>query len=121
MNELLEELSALGFLVEPFGNNSFVLQGSPSGIQEGEEKIILEKMLEQYKHFSSDVKLTLREKIWRSLASQQAVRPGTSLTLPEMQELLSKLFAAGMPAHAPSGRPVFLSFTYKELAGMFGR
>lgn len=121
MNELLDELAGLGFLVEPFGNNSFVLQGSPSGIQEGEEKMLLEKMLEQYKHFSHDVKLTLREKLWRSLASQQSVRPGTSLTLPEMQDLLGKLFAAGMPAHSPSGRPVFLNFTYKELAGMFGR
>lgn len=121
LNELLPELTRLGFLVEPFGKNSFVLQGSPSGLQEGEEKGLLEKMLDQYKHFNHDVKLTLREKLWRSLASQQAVRPGTKLSLPEMQDLLQKLFAAGMPAHAPSGRPVYLNFTYKELAGMFGR
>jgi len=57
MNELLTDLNLLGYQVEPFGNNTFVIQGSPADVSHGNEKASLEKMLEQYKHFSMDVVL----------------------------------------------------------------
>ncbi len=62
LNELLDDLKLLGYLVEPFGNNTFVIQGSPADVIQGNEKATLEKMLEQYKHFSSDLKFNKREK-----------------------------------------------------------
>ena len=39
----------------------------------------MEKLLEQYKHFSSDVKFSKREKLIRSLAWQHAIKAGSSL------------------------------------------
>ncbi|HWH63467.1 MAG TPA: DNA mismatch repair endonuclease MutL, partial [Ginsengibacter sp.] len=73
MNELLADLNLLGYQVEPFGNNTFVIQGSPADVKDGNEKVALEKMLEQYKHFSMDVSFSKREKLLRSMAWQQSV------------------------------------------------
>jgi len=121
MNELLPELLTLGYQIEPFGNNTFVIQSVPASVKEGSEKAILEKMLDQYKHFSSDIKCSAREKVWRSLASQQSIKGGIKLEIAEMQELISKLFSSSTSNATPSGRPVYLSFHYDELSSLFGR
>ncbi len=51
MEELLPDLKVLGYAIEPFGNNTFVVQGTPADILDGNEKMAIELLLEQYKHF----------------------------------------------------------------------
>lgn len=121
LKELLPDLHQLGYLLEPFGNNTFVIQGTPADLTQGNEKTALEKMLEQYKHFSSDLKYSRREKLLRSMALQQSIRTGTSLTKKEMQSLLSDLFACAVPNSTPNGKPTYMSFKKEELDKMFGR
>ncbi|MEI9933991.1 MAG: hypothetical protein WDM71_03900 [Ferruginibacter sp.] len=74
VNELLPDLHELGYAIEPFGNNTFVIQGTPADLEQGNESTVIEKMLEQFKHFSSDMKFSKREKLLRSLAAQQSVK-----------------------------------------------
>ena len=57
LNELLPDLQQMGYIIEPFGKDSFVIQGSPADIEGGNEKNIIEKVLEQYKHFSYRIKI----------------------------------------------------------------
>jgi len=121
LNELLPDLHQLGYVLEPFGNNTFVIQGTPADLTQGNEKIALEKMLEQYKHFSSDLKYSRREKLLRSMALQQSIRSGTSLTQKEMQTLLDDLFSCSVPNSTPNGKPTYMSFKKEELDKMFGR
>ena len=121
LNELLPDLQQLGYMLEPFGNNSFVLQGTPSDLMQGNEKAAIEKMLEQYKHFSNDLKFTKREKLLRSLALQQSVKAGTALTQKEMDVLINDLFACAIPNSTPNGKPTYMSFKKEELDKMFGR
>lgn len=121
LTELLPDLHFLGFMLEPFGNNSFVIQGTPADIIQGNEKNALEKMLEQYKHFSSDLKYSKREKLFRSLALQQSIKAGTRLSEKEMQALLSDLFACTVPNSTPNGKPTYMSFKKEALDKMFGR
>jgi DNA mismatch repair protein MutL len=121
MNELLTDLNLLGYQVEPFGNNTFVIQGSPADVSDGNEKASLEKMLEQYKHFSMDVSFNKREKLLRSMAWQQSVKAGTFLTNKEIKSLVEDLFACEICNTTPNGKPVFLEFKKNELDKMFGR
>ncbi|MGH2563074.1 MAG: DNA mismatch repair endonuclease MutL, partial [Ginsengibacter sp.] len=93
MNELLTDLNLLGYQVEPFGNATFVIQGSPADVPDGNEKASLEKMLERYKHFSVDVSFSKREKLLRSMAWQQSVKAGTLLDKKEITSLVEELFA----------------------------
>ncbi len=119
--ELLPDLHCLGYELEPFGKNSFVIQGTPAGLETGNDKLILEKMLEQYKHFSNDLKFSKREKLLRSLALQQSIKAGTPLTLKEMQALLTDLFACQLPNSTPNGKPTYMQFKKEELDKLFGR
>lgn len=121
LNELLPDLNQLGYLLEPFGNNTFVIQGSPADIVDGNEKVAVEKMLEQYKHFSNDLKYSKREKLLRSLALQQSVKAGVSLTDKEMKVLVEDLFNCGTPNITPNGKPTYLEFKKEEMDKMFGR
>lgn len=121
LNELLPDLQQLGYLLEPFGNNTFVIQGTPADLLQGNEKTALEKMLEQYKHFSSDLKFSRREKLLRSMSLQQSIKSGTSLTGKEMKVLVTELFECTTPNSTPNGKPTYMSFKKEELDKMFGR
>ncbi len=121
LQELIPDLQQLGYQLEPFGNNTFVIQGTPADVDQGNEKVALEKMLEQYKHFSNDIKFSKREKLLRSLALQQAIKAGTSLTQKEMRSLVEELFACETPNTSPNGKPTYMTFRKDELDKMFGR
>ncbi len=121
LTELVPDMQQLGYQLEPFGNNTFVIQGTPADLVDGNEKVVLEKMLEQYKHFSSDMKFSKREKLLRSMALQQSVKAGTSLSNKEMTNLLQDLFACEVPNSTPNGKPTYMGFKKEELDKMFGR
>ncbi|WP_121353735.1 DNA mismatch repair endonuclease MutL [Flavisolibacter nicotianae] len=117
--ELLPDLQKLGYTIEPFGRSSFVIQGTPADLLAGNEKAALESILEHYKHFSSELKLPRREMLLRTVAWQQAIKPGTVLTEKEMNQLTEDLFACRQPNATPSGRPTYVEFSKNQLERMF--
>jgi DNA mismatch repair protein MutL len=122
LKELLPDMNHLGYLLEPFGNNTFVIQGTPADVSNaGSEKTAIEKMLEQYKHFSSDLKYSKREKLLRSMALQQSIKTGTFLTDKELKILIEDLFNCSTPNTTANGKPTYLEFKKDELDKLFGR
>lgn len=121
MEEIIPDLQQLGYLIEPFGKNSFVIQGTPADVVQGNEKYTIDILLEQYKHFSSDVKYSKREKLVRSLIRQQAIKTGTRLTEREMRKLLNDLFACEQSNVTVDGNPTYLEFKQEQLERMFGK
>lgn len=121
MNELMSDLSLLGYLIEPFGNQAFVIQGTPADLEQGNEKMIIENLLEQFKHFSSDLKFSKREKLVRSLAWQQAIKPGTALSEREMRTLVDDLFNCKQPNVTAGGNPTYIEFKRDYLEQLFKR
>jgi DNA mismatch repair protein MutL len=116
--DLLGELAGFGYLVEPFGNNSFIIQGTPPDVFSGNEKQVIEQLLEQVKH-SSDLKFNKREVLTRSLASQQAIKTGTLLSQHEMESLAESLFQCQIPNITPGGRPTYIELRKEQLEKMF--
>ena len=121
LSELIGDLNQLGYLIEPFGNNAFVIQGTPADVEQGNEKAAIENLLEQYKHFTSEVKFSKREKLIRSLARQQSVKPGKSLSVKEMENLMADLFACTEPNATPNGNPTYMEFKEDYLNKLFGK
>ena len=121
LNDLLPDLQVLGYNIEPFGKNAFVIQGTPADTSSGDERASLEKIMEQYKHFSAELKLPKREMLLRTVAWQQAIKTGTSLTEKEMESIVLDLFACATPNVTPSGRPTYLEFKKDGLEKMFMR
>jgi DNA mismatch repair protein MutL len=119
MEEIMDDLQHLGYMIEPFGKNSFVIQGTPADVGTGNEKHTVDILLDQYKHFNTDAKFSRREKLIRSLARQRSIKSGTSLTEREMKQLIVELFACEQPNISADGRPIFIEFKKDQLDRMF--
>jgi DNA mismatch repair protein MutL len=121
LQELLPDLSQLGYQMELFGKHSFVITGTPADVHQGNEIQAIEKMLEQYKNFSIDLRFTRREKLLRSMALQQATKAGTALTPSEGAGLINQLFTCQVPNTTPNGKPTYHQYVKTALDKLFGR
>lgn len=119
LEDLLPELQAIGYNIEPFGKDAFVIQGTPADVIQGNEKNAIELLLEQFKHFTSDVKFSKREKLVRCMARQQSVKPGRNLSQKEMETLVEQLFACETPNLTPTGSPTYVEFKQDYLERLF--
>jgi DNA mismatch repair protein MutL len=106
MDDLIPDLNRLGFQLEPFGKQTYLIQGTPADLKPGHEKQSIEQMLERFKYFSSEMKLDRREKMLRSLAQQQSIGIGATLTIEEMRGLVEALFLCQNNQTSPSGKPI---------------
>jgi DNA mismatch repair protein MutL len=121
LEDLMPELAVIGFQIEEFGTNTFVIQGTPADVLQGNEKHSIELLIEQFKHFSSDMKFSKREKLVRCMARQQAIKAGQQLQQREMLALIEELFQCSTPNVTPMGSPTYLEFKEDYLDRMFGR
>ena len=121
LQDLLPAIQQIGFAIEPFGNHTFVIQGVPADILKGNEKNSIELLLEQFKHFNSEVKFSAREKLVRCMARQQAIKAGQPLTDMEIISLVQELFACNTPNTTPTGSPTFIAYKEEQLDRMFQR
>ena len=121
LQELLEDLSKLGYQLEPFGNNTYVIQGTPADVEMGNEKQTIENLIEQYKHFSTDVKFSKREKLIRTITKQRSIKKGKFLTEKEMRVLISDLLNCKMPNVTVDGEPTYIEFKQDYLEKLFNQ
>jgi len=119
LKTLLPEFNKLGFDIQPFGLNTFVVNGIPAELAgDQEESGLVETLLEQYKT-NAEMKLEVRENIARSMARSAAIKRGTPLSAEEMQALIDQLFACSLPFKSPSGRNCFITVELDELEKRF--
>lgn len=121
LNDLLPDLALLGFQIEPFGTNSFVIHGKPAHVLKGNEKESIERLVEDFKHFNTNPRYSAREKLVRALVYQQSIKAGTPLSTEEINALVTDLFDCEISNTSPTGKPVYLEFKKDELDKMFGR
>jgi DNA mismatch repair protein MutL len=121
LEDLLPDLEVIGYIIEPFGRDTFVVQGTPADVQQGNEKQVIELLLEQFKHFTSEVKFSKREKLVRCMARQQAIKAGRALSQQEMETLVVQLFACNTPNLTPGGNPTYIEFKEDYIDRLFVR
>ena len=112
---MLDDLKVLGYEIEHFGQQTFIIQGTPSDIKPGHEKSSIEKLIEEVKHFNSELKLDRREKLIRSLVIQKSIAHGKKMNEHEMQQLVMDLFQCQQPQLSPFGAPVFIKMGLTEI------
>jgi DNA mismatch repair protein MutL len=114
------ELARLGFLIQPFGGQSILVQGIPASLKNWQEGRLLLDVLDD---LALDDRPSQEQQVdlLASFACHGAIRAGEPLTLPEMQNLVDQLFATDLPLSCPHGRPTLVHFTLEELERRFGR
>lgn len=119
LKDLLSELQPLGFDVQEFGVNSFVVNGLPAELAgKQSERSILESLLEQHK-IGLELQLNTRESLARSMARSAAIKRGQLLNDIEMQALIDQLFACAMPFRSPFGKKCFVTYELEDLQKQF--
>jgi DNA mismatch repair protein MutL len=119
IRELQPDLHRLGFDIREFGKNSFVLNAAPHDVEQGKEQQVIEQMLEQYKNNSSQVKMSARENLARSVAKNLAMPAGKILAPRLMKNMVEELFACSNPYQSPEGKPTLVLISDEELEEKF--
>lgn len=115
LKEIMPDINNLGFDIQEFGKNSFVIHGFPADILQGDERKIVEELIEQFKMNASVTKLSKRENLAKSIACSSSVKSGRLLSVEEMKTMIDELFACQNPYTAPNGRHTFLTMGNDEL------
>lgn len=119
--EMQQEINALGFKFEIFGNNTLLINGVPPQVSSGREKELFEGLIEQFKINQSELSLPLRENLARALARRAAIKSGQKLVKEEMQALLDSLFGCTTPNYSADGKPTFFIFEIGKIESYFNR
>ncbi len=117
--EMQQEIEALGFKIEVFGKNTFIVNGIPGNVSTGREKELFEGLIEQFKMNQSELAVPIRENLARSLAKRASLKSGQPLERQEMQSVVDNLFACSTPNYAPDGKPTFFIFGLNKIETYF--
>ncbi|MCR9100251.1 MAG: DNA mismatch repair endonuclease MutL [bacterium] len=119
LKELLEPINQLGFDIQEFGANTFVINGVPAELAGKQDDLkTIESLLEQYKG-NLELNLGTHENIARAMARSAAIKKGKMLEPNEMQTLIDQLFGCEVPYLSPSGKRCFITMELEELAKRF--
>ena len=118
----LPELSKLGFLVEDFGNNTFVIKAVPVLLVGADYRQLLLDILDEVNiHGKSGKMEKVRDEMLSVMACHPAIKVHRHLDQQEMEQLLADLFKCRMPHTCPHGRPTVVRFSMAEIMRMFKR
>ena len=116
--DIVPQLSAMGFEINSFGGQTFIIQGIPAGFKENNLQSVMEGMIANYTQ-NVKLKLSKNENIARSMALSAAIPKGKRLEQEEMKLIIDDLFACQMPYTGPSGRKCFITYELNDLENLF--
>ena len=117
--EINDSLKKVGFDIQKFGANSFVINASPSFFEHLDPVEVIKQFLVNYKITGNDVKSDADEKIALSMAKAAVSGHQPELTTIEMRELIDILFTCNIPNHSPTGKTIIKILATEELDNMF--
>ncbi len=120
-SSLQEEIHNLGFELKFSANDVVEITGIPADVKPGNEKNILQEIIDQYKEYEVSLHLEKRDNLAKSFSCRNAVKTGERLQTQEMLSLIDNLFACQMPYVCPHGRPTVIRLTTEELDKRFSR
>ena len=121
IKEILPEINALGFDLQEFGKDAFVIHGIPPDLPQGSEVQMIEKLLEGFRKTQTEVKLDKRQQVARNMARNASIKRGQKLSESEMKNLLDQLFACETPFQTSDGRMTFITFGLNDLEKQFSK
>ena len=118
LEEALPDLGRIGFDISPFGQNTFVVQGVPTALSAGDEKNVLDEVIDQLRHESSNAVGNPSEKILRQIARRLSRNTQPIQQTEGQRALIDELFACTQPEYTPDGNKVFTMIKKEELDDM---
>lgn len=119
----------MGFILEHFGDNTYLLRGVPVDFPAGEETQFFLEVLNNAginkdvgeKSFDDIKKDTFFDDLAAALACKSAIKSGQKLSNIEMEMLIEEMRNLKNPYTCPHGRPTVINLSYDELEKRFKR
>lgn len=119
LQEIMEDLSYLGFELTDLGGGSYAINGIPSGISGLNPVELIQSMVHTAMEKGGKVKEEVQSNLALTLAKAAAIVPGQVLTNEEMNGLVDGLFAVATPNYTPDGKTVLSVLQEDELEKLF--
>lgn len=117
---VLTVLSDEGFIIEPFGQDTWCVRGVPVVLGRYEDPETVREIIGTI--LSEDEgPVRLKEQVLRLVACRSAVKAGAVLTPEQGMDILNQLSQTADPWTCPHGRPTIITFSCQDLAKMFKR
>jgi DNA mismatch repair protein MutL len=117
----LAELQAVGFSVEPFGGDTFLVRAVPAVLSGQDPLRALEEIVTSLAQQRNQVGEELEARLVKMICKRAAIKAGQMLSPLEMQELVRQLEMCQSPRTCPHGRPTMIQLSAGELEKAFGR
>ena len=122
VRSFLPVFSDMGFDIEDFGGDTFLVRSIPESLQNVPAKTLLQDTASAIAEAGREkARAHWREELVAGAAARAAVRTGKRLDERELAPLLLELAACRLPYVSPSGRPTMLFTSSRELDRRFGR
>jgi len=117
----LDDLNRIGFAVEPFGGDTFLVRSVPSVLSGQDPGRVLEEIVSSLAGSRNLVGEEIEARLVKMVCKRAAIKAGQLLSAIEMQELVRQLEACQSPRTCPHGRPTVIQLSAGELEKAFGR
>ena len=115
-------LQELGFDIEEFGMNTFVIKAHPTWLREGYEEESIRRIIDLIVGGISHIDpVKFNESIAITLACKMSIKANMHISHEAQEELLNELCACDNPYNCPHGRPTIIKFSIYDLERMFKR
>ena len=121
LNDQLSILARLGFQVESFGPNAFLVRSIPALVAGSDPAASLRSLVEEFEEDETPLQAEIEAKIIARVCKRAAVKAGQVLSPDEQKALLHSLEACKSPRTCPHGRPTMIYLSVDMLERQFGR
>lgn len=121
LQERLEDLALIGFELEPFGSDSFLVRSVPALLRVRKPLEILRDLVDEIADGEASVLTPARDEVYIMAACKMAIKAGDRLGHAEMEKLLVDLAATENPYLCPHGRPITIVLRKSDLLRKFKR
>ncbi len=122
INENLNILQNLGFNMEAFGQNTFLVRSVPKTIKKASPSILILDIAEEIENMEKNSSIEeCTEKILTLVACKSAIKAGDKLTNEEIKSLISQWENTDYHNWCPHGRPAVIRFSWKDIEKKFNR
>ena len=121
LENIMEQLSYLGFELSSLGGSSYAIQGVPAGIDGLNPVTLLMDILHSVMDATSEVGEKMLDTLALTMAKQVAVVVGQVLTNDEMNALISNLFKCSVHGRTPDGKTIIYVQSDNEILRNFAK
>jgi len=112
LEKMLPQLLELGFEIEPFGGQTYVIKSMPALLDSQDIKTLLFEIVEKkLEHQSDHMAETVLDDCIKLMACHGAIRANQRLNSEQIRTMLRQLDACSNPSNCPHGRPTSIKLS----------